>query len=151
MSKSSWLIHRIVLILTLLLLIIFITACTKTPDVRVTFCQDLTWILLGSPDKMQWHEHQPIIKGYDDLEMEVHFATIDNGATNNAQSSCFYRYEENGISDISSFQNPIAAYSTYPNKMSFKGQIVDKKLLNQTIQKLSSLQVQETIKRVLNK
>jgi len=138
-------------IITVLLTGLLLSGCTKTPDVRLTFCQDLTWLLQGSPEKMEWQAHHPIIKGYDDLEMQIHFATFEHGEKNNGQSVCFYRYEEDGISDIASFQNPMAAYSTYPHKMIFKGQMVDKNLLTQTIHKLTELSIKETMKRVISK
>ena len=131
----------------------FIISCAKTPDVRLTLCQDLTWFLLDSPAELQWQEHKTIMKGYEDLEMQVHFI-INNEQAGSHQASCFYSYNESGsgaidgISDIETFQNPLAAYSTYPNKMILKGKIIDKKLLANSIFEVMNLQGKESIKKI---
>ena len=140
--------------LSLLIMSTFIMSCTKSPDVRLTLCQDLTWLLLNSPAELQWQEHKIIMKGYEDLEMQVHFVSNNTEQGGGNQASCFYSYNESGsgatdgISDIETFQNPTAAYSTYPNKMILKGKIIDNQLLANSIVEVMKLQGQESINKI---
>ena len=131
----------ILLIVTTLLL----GACSKTPDVRLTLCQDLTQLLLNSPQGLQWQEHKSIIKGYEDMEMLVQFTTGEQSSTSSA--SCFYAYEQDDIG-AETFQEPEAAYSTYPGKMILQGKDVDKMLLSQSINQVMLQQGKNVINQV---
>ena len=51
-----------------------IISCSKTPDVRLTMCQDLVVLFLNSPDNIEWQKHEPIFRGYKDLEMPVSYS-----------------------------------------------------------------------------
>ncbi len=111
-------------------LILLTVSCSKTPDVRLTLCQDLTELLLNSPDKLEWKEHKPIIRGYSDLEMQVSYSLVNSDATAANQASCFYTYIQNQDAvGAEEFNAPTSAYSTYPIKMILNGQSVDKKKL----------------------
>jgi len=124
--------------------LIVLASCAKTPDVRLTLCQDLTQLLLNSPAGIQWQEHKAIIKGYQDLEMQIQFTT--NEQSNTAYASCFYSYVQDEIG-AETFQNPEAAYDTYPNKMILTGEVVDKMLLSRSINSV----MQQQGKTALNK
>lgn len=110
--------------------LILLVSCSKTPDVRLTLCQDLTQLLLNSPEGLEWQEHQSIIKGYQDLEIQVPFTSSQQHST--AYASCFYPYEQDEIG-AETFQNPEAAYSTYPDKMILNDKVIDKMLLSKSI------------------
>lgn len=131
----------LLLIVTTLLL----SACSKTPDVRLTLCQDLTQLLLNSPQGLQWQEHKSIIKGYEDMEMLVQFTTGEQSSTSSA--SCFYAYEQDDIG-AETFQEPEAAYSTYPGKMILQAKDVDKMLLSQSINQVMLQQGKNVINQV---
>lgn len=124
---------------------IFLASCSKTPDVRLTLCQDLTQLLLNSPQGLQWQEHKSIIKGYEDMEMQVQFTTGEQSSTSSA--SCFYAYEQDDIG-AETFQDPEAAYSTYPSKMILQGKDVDKMLLSQSINQVMLQQGKNVINQV---
>ena len=124
--------------------LIVLASCAKTPDVRLTLCQDLTQLLLNSPEGLQWQEHKAIIKAYQDLEMQLEFTTNEQSST--AYASCFYSYVQDEIG-AETFQDPEAAYDTYPNKMVLKGEEVDKMLLSRSINSL----MQQQGKTALNK
>lgn len=123
--------------------LIVLASCAKTPDVRLTLCQDLTQLLLNSPEDFQWQEHKAI-KAYQDLEMQLEFTTNEQSST--AYASCFYSYVQDEIG-AETFQDPEAAYDTYPNKMVLMGEEVDKMLLSRSINSL----MQQQGKTVLNK
>ncbi|NOQ80327.1 MAG: hypothetical protein GQ546_13130 [Gammaproteobacteria bacterium] len=125
--------------------LILLASCAKTPDVRLTLCQDLTQLLLNSPEGLQWHEHKSIIKGYQDLEMQVQFSTGEQNSK--AYASCFYSYEQDEIG-AETFQDPEAAYSTYPSKMILKDKAVDKILLSKSINKVMLQQGKDIINKV---
>lgn len=100
-----------------------IISCSKTPDVRLTMCQDLVVLFLNSPDNIEWQKHEPIFRGYKDLEMPVSYS--DDQTVNKA--SCFYAYIQNeDAMGAEEFNTPTVAYSTYPNKMILNGKVVDK-------------------------
>ncbi|MDX2504107.1 MAG: hypothetical protein QNL62_06485 [Gammaproteobacteria bacterium] len=142
MPNTTSLIRLLTLVSILSMLI---TSCAKTPDVRLTMCQDLTKLLLNSPDKLEWQEHKPIIKGLDDLEMQIQFAITDaSGQTSNAQASCFYKYEQDEIG-AETFNTPTSAYSTYPHKMILQGKEINKQLLANSVNKVMILQGNEAI------
>lgn len=124
---------------------IFLASCSKTPDVRLTLCQDLTQLLLNSPQGLQWQEHKSIIKGYEDMEMQVQFTTDEQSSTSSA--SCFYAYEQDDIG-AETFQDPEAAYSTYPGKMILQGKDVDKMRLSQSINQVMLQQGKNVINQV---
>ena len=123
---------------------ILLASCSKTPDVRLTLCQDLTQLLLNSSEAIEWQEHKAIIKGYEDLEMQIKFATKEQGI---GQASCFYAYEQDDIGP-ETFQEPTSAYSTYPNKMILMGGNVDKILLSGTINQVMKQQGNKAINKV---
>lgn len=131
-------IHYLLLVSTM----IFLASCSKTPDVRLTLCQDLTQLLLNTPQGLQWQEHKSIIKGYEDLEMQIQFTTGEPGSTSSA--SCFYAYEQDEIG-AETFQEPEAAYSTYPGKMILQGKEVDKMLLSKSINQVMLQQGKDAI------
>jgi len=110
-----------------------IISCSKTPDVRLTMCQDLAVLFLNSPESLEWKESKPIMRGLDDLEMQVFYSiTQSNGEILNAQASCFYKYEQDEIG-AETFSTPTAAYSAYPNKMILNGKVVNKIELANTV------------------
>ena len=123
---NSIVIRNLLLVSSLILL----ASCSKTPDVRLTLCQDLTQLLLNTPDDLEWQEHKTIIKGYQDLEIQVPFTYNEQSST--VYASCFYSYEQDEIG-AETFQNPEAAYSSYPNKMILQGDVVDTVLLSKSI------------------
>jgi len=129
--------YKLLLVTTLILLV----SCSKTPDVRVTLCQDVTQLLLNSTEQLEWQEHKAIIKGYEDLEIQLQSTSAEN---NTVQASCFYPYEQDEIG-AETFQEPTAAYATYPSKMLLQGKIVDKMLLSKTINQAMLQQGKEAI------
>ena len=113
-----------------------IISCSKTPDVRLTMCQDLTMMFLNSPETLEWKDQKPVMKGLDDLEMQISYSiTQSDGQIVNDKASCFYKYEQDEIG-AETFNTPTAAYSAYPNKMIFKGKVVDKKELANSVNKV---------------
>jgi len=123
-------------------------SCSKTPDVRLSLCQELTVLLLKSPENLQWQEHRSIIKGYQDLEMQVSYSiTQANGQKGNDQASCFYPYIQ-VEPDMEAFNTPTVDYSTYPDKMILKGREVDKQQLAHAINQVMLHQAREGIKKM---
>lgn len=122
---SSTISQRLLLATTLILLV----SCAKTPDVRATLCQDVAQLLVNSTEQFEWQEHKAIIKGYEDLEIQVQSTSAEN---NTIQASCFYPYVQDEVG-AETFQEPTAAYDTYPSKMLLQGKLVDKMLLSKTI------------------
>jgi hypothetical protein len=113
----------------------------RTPDVRLTLCQNLVQELsqVGSEHvskAIQWQSHQFIDRGYLDYEVQIQFNLMDSeGLGVQAQASCFYPYEQDDIG-AETFQQPSSAYSSYPAKMIIRGQTVDKEHLTQAINKI---------------
>lgn len=102
-------------------------SCSKTPDVRLTLCQDLMVLFLNSPANREWQEHEPIIRGYKDLEMQVSYSSATPDGQIVDQASCFYTYTpDQDATGAEEFNTPTAAYSTYPNKMVINGKVVNK-------------------------
>ena len=132
--------NSLTLILLVIILSLSITSCSKTPDVRLTLCQDLTQLLLNSPEQVEWKEHKAIMSGHNDLEMQLSYVmTQTDGQTLTRQASCFYSYEQDEI-DAETFNTPTSAYSSYPNKMiidnkkvapGILAQLVNQAMLNQ--------------------
>ncbi|MCU7938347.1 MAG: hypothetical protein KZQ64_08775 [gamma proteobacterium symbiont of Bathyaustriella thionipta] len=120
-------------------------SCSKNPDVRLTFCQDLTQLLLKPSEELEWQEHQTIIKGYQDLEIQIQFTTAEQNSM--AHASCFYAYEQDDIG-AETFQNPEAAYSTYPGKMILMNKEVEKILLAKSINQVMLQQGKNVINKV---
>lgn len=126
---------------------------SRKPDVRLTLCQDLTILLLDSPASLEWQEHHSIIKGYEDLEVQVLFSVTDSSITNNngqsgtLQASCFYEYEQDEIGP-ETFQAPASAYSTYPSKMILNKKSVDKNILHKSITQVMKQQGKDAIKKL---
>ncbi len=116
---------------TITIVLILLTAsCSKTPDVRLTLCQELTELLLNSPENLEWQDHKPIIRGYNDLEMQVSYSLVDSDATAANQASCFYTYiQDQDAVGAEEFNAPTSAYSTYPIKMILNGKSVGKNKL----------------------
>ena len=110
---------RIVFILVFSLIALLILACSKTEDLRVVLCQDLTQALLNSAQGFVVHEHNVIMNAYDDLEIRLIYSKLQtDGTTLDQQSSCFYAYVEDEIG-METFNTPTSAYATYPSKMIF--------------------------------
>ncbi len=128
--------------------LILLASCTKTPDVRLTLCQDLAQLLLNSSTELQWESHKSVIKGYQDLEMQIQFSTSNTDEINELSSaSCFYAYEQDDI-QAETFATPTAAYSTYPNKMILKGQPVDKNTLSLAVNRAMLQQGKRAVKQI---
>ncbi len=144
--------YRPLLFVFMILSTAILTSCSKGPDVRLTLCQDLSQLLLnGSKDNIEWTEHKAIIKGYQDLEMQIHFSlTRSNGVEKKLQASCFYPYEQDDIG-AETFEMPTSAYSSYPVKMLLDGQKVDSKQLAQSINKVMLMQGKQAIKNLQEK
>lgn len=120
-------------------------SCSKTPDVRLTMCQDLTALFLNSPENIEWQQHEPIMRGYKDLEMQVSYS---DGQTVN-KASCFYKYIQNeDAMGAEEFNTPTVAYSTYPNKMILNGKVMDKKQLADGVNTVMLSQGRKTIAKV---
>lgn len=114
---------------TLVLVVItFSVSCSKTPDVRLTLCQDVTKILLGNPGDIQWNEETIKMNGYNGMEVHVPFDI--GGKTQSAV--CYYNYEAEEP-EATSFNDPASEYSTYPSKMVLKGKQIDQKTLAGTV------------------
>ncbi len=122
--------------------LIVLSSCSESPDVRLTLCQDLTQLLLSPSEALQWKKHEPIIKGYEDMEMKIHFATADNSKQGTA--SCFYPYVQDDVG-AETFQSPSSAYDTNPNKIILNGKVVDNKLLSQTVNQAMIMQGKQAI------
>lgn len=119
----------------------------KTPDVRLSLCQDLTQSLI-KPAQAHWQTHEIVVKGYHDLEVKLQFAQLDSkGQQGISHASCFFPYVQDDI-EAETFQTPSAAYSSYPDSMALNDIIVDKTLLHQTIQKIIKQQGKELIKKL---
>lgn len=135
---------------SVLLSVMFITgltvvSCSKTPDVRLTMCQDLTLKLLKSPDNLEWQGHKAIMNGHNDLQMKVSYTiTESDGEVHNGDASCFYAYEQDEIG-AETFSEPTAAYSTYPHKMQLDNQPVNEKRLTLLVNQVMVSQGQEAI------
>jgi len=128
--------------------LLLLASCTKTPDVRLTLCQDLTQLLVNSSTELQWESHTSIIKGYQDLEMQIQFSTSKIDEVNEvASASCFYAYEQDDIG-AETFADPEAAYATYPKKMILKGQPVDKNTLSLAVNQAMLQQGTRAVKQV---
>jgi len=123
--------------------LIALSSCSESPDVRLTLCQDLSQLLLSPSEALQWKEHEPIIKGYEDMEMKVHFATADN--SKQGVASCFYPYVQDDIG-AETFQSPSSAYDTNPNKMILNGKVVDNILLSKTVNQAMLVQGKRAVK-----
>ncbi len=63
------------IILLTLLSIFLLSSCSKSPDVRLTLCQDLMVLFLNPSENVVWEEHEVLMRGYDDLEMKVAYST----------------------------------------------------------------------------
>jgi len=128
--------------------LLVLASCTKTPDVRLTLCQDLAQLLVNSSTELQWESHTSILKGYEDLEMQIQFSTTKTDEVNEVTSaSCFYAYEQDDIG-AETFADPEAAYATYPNKMILKGQPVDKNTLSLAVNQAMLQQGKRAVKQV---
>ncbi len=121
--------YRLIKLSLLFTLITFSVSCSKTPDVRLTLCQDVTKILLGS-STIEWQQETVKMPGHNDLEMLVPF-TI-SGSTKSETAVCYYRYEAEEP-EATSFNDPASAYSTYPHKMILKGKAVDQNTLSRAV------------------
>ncbi len=122
---ASW---RISIIILTVFISFFISSCSKTPDVRLTMCKDLTVLFLNAPEAIEWQEHKPIFRAYNDLEMKVSYSDKATNKTENA--SCFYAYIDNeDAMGAEEFNTPTVAYSTNPNKMIINGKTVRKMVL----------------------
>jgi hypothetical protein len=139
---SSTPLYRFIQVILLLTVIAFTVSCSKTPDVRLTLCQDLTKILLGSPADLQWKEETVKMPGYNDLEMRVPYEI--NGS--NGSAVCYFSHEAEDV-EATSFNDPASAYSTYPNKMILKDKPVDQKLLAKTVDQAMLAQGKQAIQR----
>ena len=123
------------LIITTTIISLSTLSCSKTPDVRLTLCQDLTVLSLNSPSDIEWQEDKAIIKGYEDLEMKAFYSLANATDQSVYEASCFYQYEQDDIG-MDTFNTPTAAYSTYPNKMILNGQTMNKKELAKMVEQV---------------
>lgn len=116
-------------VIVVMLIGLSISSCSKTPDVRLTMCQDLMVLFLNPSGSIEWQEHKPIMRGYNDLEMQASYSTAaSDGKVEKA--SCFYAYIQNEEAmGAEEFNNPTVAYSTNPNKMIINGKTVKKMVL----------------------
>lgn len=135
--------------LTSLLMVIImslsIASCSKTPDTRLILCQDMTRLLLNSPENLEWKEHKVIMNGYNDLEMQVtNTVTLSDGQVLTHQASCFYTYEQDEIGE-ETFNTPTSAYSAYPNKMIFENKTVEQDKLAQLVNQAMVLQGKQVV------
>lgn len=125
-----------------------ITSCSKTPDVRLTMCQDLMVLFLNPTGSIEWQKHEPIMRGYNDLEMQVSYSTVaSNGKVEEA--SCFYAYIQNeDAMGSEEFNTPTVAYSTNPNKMIINGKTVKKMILANAVNEVMLKQGGKAIAKV---
>ncbi|MCP3852693.1 MAG: hypothetical protein GY694_21070 [Gammaproteobacteria bacterium] len=114
------------IILLTLLSVFLLSSCSKSPDVRLTLCQDLMVLFLNPSENVVWEEHEALMRGYDDLEMKVAYSTEGSRSTIH-KASCFYQYVQNQDEmGAEEFNTPTVAYSTYPRKMQLNGKAVEK-------------------------
>ncbi|MCW8928626.1 MAG: hypothetical protein OQL19_00125 [Gammaproteobacteria bacterium] len=119
-------------------------SCSKTPDVRLTLCQDLTVLFLNAPETIEWKEHKPIMNGLDDLEMQISFSLNNSDVQTIQKASCFYKHEQEDI-EAETFNAPTSAYSAYPNKMIVDGKVVKKKVLADGVNQVMLVQGKRAI------
>ena len=129
--------------------LILLSSCSKSPDVRLSLCQDVTQELLSASGQLQWQAHKAIIKGYQDMEMALQFTT-ENEPDTSLQAACYYPYEEDEIG-AETFETPTSAFATYPSKMRLNGQRVDTVLLAKTINIVMVKQGKAIIKHAVDK
>lgn len=136
------------LIMLLVLSASLLTACSKKEDVRLVLCQDLTIMLLNSPDDYVRHEYKIIMKGYEDLEVKLLYSTTGaDGTTLDNQASCFYAYVQEDVG-METFNTPSSAYDTYPNKVVFEGHELQPKTLAPLIEQVMIKQAKETVSKI---
>ena len=129
-----------------------VTSCSKTPDVRLTLCQDLTVLFLNPPDDIVWQKHEPVIRGYNDLQMPVSYVRENDTGKVLAKASCFYAYVENEDAiGAAEFNTPTEAYSTYPDKMILNGKTVKKSVLENAINEVMLRQAGKAIVKAKEK
>ncbi len=144
---TSW---RISILIITVLTSFFISSCSKTPDVRLTLCQDLTVLFLNASDDIEWQERKPVFRGYNDLEMKVAYS--DKSSNKVEKASCFYAYIENeDAMGAEEFNTPTVAYSTNPNKMIINGKTVKKMVLADGVNAVMLKQGGEAITKVKEK
>ena len=127
--KMKLFIKRLIIIGLLNSALFTLVGCSKTPDVRLTLCQDLMVLYLHPTDSIEWQEHEPIMRGYNDLEMQVSYS-LASSENKIEKASCFYKYIQNeDAMGAEEFNTPTVAYSTYPHKMLINGKTVKKMVL----------------------
>jgi hypothetical protein len=150
-TEKKYSLSHYLLVITMISSALLSVSCSKTPDVRLTMCQDLMVLLLDPQDAIEWQEHKPVIRGYNDLEMPASYSTVKN-AGKIQKASCFYAYVQNQDgTGAEEFNTPTAAYSTYPNKMILNGKVVNKMELTNGVNAIMVRQGNKAITKATEK
>ena len=148
MSYSAHVASIRILFIMLLTSSLFTTSCSKTEDVRLVLCRDITMALLNSAEDFVLHEQNTIMNGYEDLEIKLVYSTLQtDGITLDQQSSCFYAYVEDDIG-METFNTPTSAYATYPGKVIFNKQELMPNQLAPMIEQIMLKQGREVINKI---
>ncbi|MGD2118093.1 MAG: hypothetical protein PVG66_07030 [Chromatiales bacterium] len=123
--------------------VLLLPACSPTPDVRLVLCKDLVQQMHESPDSIEWLDEQMKFSGYEDMQVQLQYKA--DARTESAV--CFYAYEANEENAMT-LSNPASAYSTYPAKMLWNDQAVQRQTLIDQINAVLHKQGKQLIQSV---
>lgn len=123
----------LVLLSTLAAMLFSLSGCTKTDDVRLVLCKEVTERLLDSMRPIEWqgNSHRIVRPEYAVIHLDFFINKADwEGRT--VTSECYFEYdtiEENVITHV----DELSAYSTLPYRMTIQGKEVPKLIMQQAV------------------
>lgn len=114
-------------------MLLFLSGCTKTDDVRLVLCKEVTDRLLASMRPIEWqgNSHRIARPEYAVIHLDFFVNKADwEGKT--VTSECFFEYdtvEENVITHV----DELSAYSTLPYKVTIQDKEVPKLIMKQAV------------------
>lgn len=109
---------------------VILTGCSKTDDVRLVLCKEVTDRLLASKGPLEWTGNSQRIKRPAYAVIHLDFKAGPQGQQ--LSSECYFEYdavEENVMTQV----DELSAYSSLPYKMTIQGRDVPKPILQKAV------------------
>lgn len=104
-------------------------------DVRISFCKDLTWVKLSSPQELVWQEIRQEIRRPEYAKITLDYSV----GTKAGHSVCVYDYATTD-ENVMTHADPLSAYATVPSGMTVNGRALSEKKLNELVANTAKLQ-----------
>ena len=123
-----------------------ISSCSKSPDVRIVLCQDMTKKMLNIENtEFKWIDTKVLAQQYNGVEIILQY----QHGSNTGNSACHYEFETTVDVEMGDeLIDPLSIYSSYPEYLKLDGTFIKGKQLTKLVNQVMLMQGKNLLKKI---